>query len=466
MDNTALPDTETIYRWIEDVYTWGVRRPGYEADVKAEEYALEHFREMGLQDVRSEDVRLPHWSFESATLTVRGNNQSFDVPCFPLPHCASTDRIELKLREFDAGQDCGGTCALTSHPLMRVPATMVLDGEAVPGQVRDELVVTLNSGGAMLDPGGSLASCEQILPFSPLLQNVMEPAIEAGASAFIGVLDQYPGDSHKYYVPYDGMERPIPGVWISGSEGDRIRSLMAMGEVLVDLEIKSSRSLITSHNIIGELPGADTDYLVVGSHHDGPWSSAVEDASGISMVLAQAHYWSRQPAAARPHHMLFLLNAGHMAGGAGCLAFIEQHRSMLDQIVLAIHLEHVAGECREENGRIVPTGEPETRWFFTTQLPHLTRSVYQSLQAEGIDRALIIPPDTFGDRPTTDGGAFHLEQVPLMNFLTAPYYLFDESDTLDKIHKASLVPITRAVVRMIEDTRAISATDMRRQPSQ
>ena len=28
-----------------------------------------------------------------------------------------------------------------------------------------------------------------------------------------------------------------------------------------------------------------------------------------------------------------------------------------------------------------------------------------------------------------------------MNFLAAPYYLFDSSDTLDKIHRPTLVPL-------------------------
>src|SRR5208283_42850 len=50
----------------------------------------------------------------------------------------------------------------------------------------------------------------------------------------------------------------------------------------------------------------------------------------------------------------------------------------------------------------------------------------------------------FGPSPTTDGGPFHLAGVPLVNFLTAPFYLFDAIDTLDKIHRPSLVPVTPA----------------------
>ena len=37
----------------------------------------------------------------------------------------------------------------------------------------------------------------------------------------------------------------------------------------------------------------------------------------------------------------------------------------------------------------------------------------------------------------------------------------DEMDRMDKIHEASLVPVTRATVRLVESTRAVSAAAMR-----
>ena len=49
-----------------------------------------------------------------------------------------------------------------------------------------------------------------------------------------------------------------------------------------------------------------------------------------------------------------------------------------------------------------------------------------------------------------------------MNFLTAPFYLFDEMDTLDKIHRPSLVPVTRAAIRIVESTAGVSAEGMRK----
>jgi len=464
MHDTLIPDAEKIHSWIEEIFNWGIRRPGYPADRQAEQYCLDQFHRFNLENVRRENVELPYWEPTHCSLTVNTDTESFSIPCFPLPHAAPADRLELPLEKFDATDPSRvkERAALNLVPLMAVPPTMVVDGGGAYDQLQQEVSTELHAGGSVLDPRGTFKNALQVLPFSAQLQAVMEPSIQAGAAAFIGVLQGYPGDSYEYYVPYAGVERPIPGVWIKSSDGERIQTLLLSGEVSIQLTVESKREIITSYNIIAELPGADDEVVVIGSHHDGPWSSAVEDASGISLVLAQAAYWSKVPAAERPHRLLFLLNAGHMVGGAGCKAFIATNQQLLEKIVLEIHLEHAASEYQEIDGQLVPTGEPETRWFFTSRKPELQQAVVTALQAEEIDRALVIAPDAFGEQPTTDGGAFYPAGVPLINYLTAPFYLFDRMDTLDKIHQPSLVPITRATIRLVDFTTGISAAEMRK----
>ena len=237
--------------------------------------------------------------------------------------------------------------------------------------------------------------------------------------------------------------------------------MLAAGAVRARLRVDARRETITSYNIVGELAGADDEAVIIGSHHDCPWASAVEDGSGIALVLAQAAYWSRLPRAERPHRLLFLLNAGHMAGGAGTRAFIDQHRHELERVVLELHLEHAANEFAERDGALRPTGHAEARWWFTSRVARLQTAVAGAIEAERLERSLVLPPDVFGPHPTTDGGFFHLAGVPLVNFLTAPFYLFDAKDTMDKIHRPSLVAVTRAAIRIVESTAGVSATAMR-----
>ena len=458
MHSELIPSEAEIFAWIEKIFAQGVRRPGYSADRWTENWCEQQFRLLGLESVRRQPVKLPQWEPLECSLLVQAQGSDWSVPCFPLPHSAPTQglRVEIEAWSDDETRSLAGKAALVDVSLNRVPpafTNLLL--------ARREEFAGEDLAWRCYDPRRSFDDAVQVLPFGRHVMAVMEPAIAAGAVAFVGTLSNYPGGSFKYYVPYDAQPRPIPGVWISARDGERLRQLCRDERVRIMLVSRAVRREISTDNVIGELPGADDEIVVIGSHHDGPWSSAVEDASGVALVMAQAQYWSRVPAAARPHHLLFLLNAGHMAGGAGVRAFVDQQRALLERVVLEVHLEHAANEVIERDGELVCSGNPEPRWWFTSCSPHLETAVRDAITSEDLERSLIVPPDIFGPMPTTDGGPFHLAGVPLVNFLTAPFYLFDEMDTLDKIHRPSLVPITRAAVRIVESTLGLSAATVR-----
>lgn len=444
-DAALVPPASDLLAWIHTVCDRGIRRPGSDADRWVTAWVDETFRAVGLQDVRLEEVRLPRWEPLGWSLRVwpaADPEGAIELPCFPLPHSAPVPQ-GIEARIVPEEDEPGGELALSTVTLTRLPQAFMRERS-----LRN------------YDPDGEFDELVQVLPFGRALQNVMEPAIDAGASGFIGVFDA-PWESCEYYVPYDAMERPIPGVWISRSHGERLREMLAAAETWGRIEVNSSREEILTHNVVGALEGASDDWVIIGSHHDGPWVSAVEDASGIALVLAQANYWSRVPREDRPHNLLFLVTSGHMAHGAGTAAFIAAHADLLPRVVLEVHLEHTARECRGEDGVLVPTDDPEVRWWFTSRNESLVDAVEEAVKSEDLRRSLVVPPDVFGPHPTTDGGFFHLDGVPLVNFLTAPMYLFDAQDTPDKIHEASLEPVTRAVIRIIGSTEGTSAHAMR-----
>lgn len=80
-----LPDESTIFAWIEEVFSQGIRRPGYPADRWAEAWLQDQFRAVGLERVRAEPVTLPYWEDRAASLTVTAGGIEFTVPCFPFP---------------------------------------------------------------------------------------------------------------------------------------------------------------------------------------------------------------------------------------------------------------------------------------------------------------------------------------------------------------------------------------------
>lgn len=164
-----------------------------------------------------------------------------------------------------------------------------------------------------------------------------------------------------------------------GSDGEWLDEQLAVGPVRIRLTIESTAEPFVSHNVVGELPGADDDVVMIGSHHDGPWASAVEDGSGIALVLAQAAFWGAQPTDRRPHRSVFVVQAGHMCGSAGQDTYIDAHRDELDRVVLEVHLEHAALDVEKRAGEFVPVDRCTPRWFFTSRIDRLERDVFAAI---------------------------------------------------------------------------------------
>jgi hypothetical protein len=448
-----LTDSATMMSWIAEITAQGIRRPGYAADEWVEAWARDRFLELGLEDVELDPVAVKRWEPLGCSLALwhaQTPEERVTIPCYPAPFTAATAGLEadLVLATFQGGEELAGKIAVGQDALLVLPQT-----------------VFTSFATWFYDPTNEVPTHVQTLPFGARLNGAVDPAVEAGAAGLVGILST-PWETDKYYVPYDAVERPIPAVWLSPANGARLRDFLAGGATRARLEVVRDLRDATSHNVIGVLPGASDEWIVIGSHHDGPWASAVEDASGIALVLAQARYWARVPERERPHNLMFLLNGGHMSGGAGLHHFVDTRREFLrEEVVVEIHLEHAAREARSLGGRLVPTDAPEWRWWFTSFIPPLEEIVADAICRENLERSLIMPPEGFppgSANPPTDAAFFH-PLAPIVSFLTAPMYLFDEADTLEMVHEPSLVPVTRAAVRIIERMRDHMAAELRSQ---
>ncbi len=448
-----VPSTETMVGWIEEVFAQGIRRPGYAADDWAERWSAEVFREMGLENVTLDPIEVERWQPLQWSLEVWSEDDPGDVTSiagYPIPFSADVDALEGELTFWDGeGEvDLAGKLVVSENAMIELP-------QAAVGPL---------FASWWYDPLDELDQLIQILPFSAGFSEAMEPSIEAGASAYIGILRGFPVDTDRYYVPYDGRERPIPGLWISSSNGDRLVELIDGGATRARLVLERSLETVGSHNVTATLPGNSDEWIVIGSHHDGPWSSAVEDASGIALVLAQAQYWAQVPREQRPHNLMFLLNGGHMSGGAGLLHFVGTRRDFVENdLVVEIHLEHAASVAENIEGEVVVTDEPEPRWWFTSHIAPLEQAVADAICEHGLKRSFIMPPEGFppgSTNPPTDAAFFH-PHSPIVSFLTAPWYLFDESDTLDKVHRPSLVPLTLATIDIVNAMADHTAASLR-----
>ena len=129
---------------------------------------------------------MPYWEPRAAWLIATdAHGVTTDIACFPLPFTAP-GMIEADLVAFDetSPDAARSAIALCDAPLMRTPHAWYAG------------IATWQ-----YDPEGTFEGTRQILAFGRAIQDATRPAIEAGASGFIGALAGYSGDSCRYYVP-------------------------------------------------------------------------------------------------------------------------------------------------------------------------------------------------------------------------------------------------------------------------
>lgn len=426
----AIPDAGAQMRWIEEIVEFGVRRPGTAENAAVVDWCAARLAEFGCSVQRQPLTTL---TSHPGTAVLRVGDAEFRGLTMPFS-TAGVWRGALAASDDPAAV---GAAALTLATFVDLPIAIL-----EPGIL------------ARHDPAGELATHVHTLPFGPALGKEIDRVVASGAAAMVGIVDA-PWTTADYFVPYDGVVRPIPAAWFDREVGAALAGLLARGPVEIELVTHVDNRETAESNVIATLPGRGDRWVVVGSHHDAPWASAVEDASGIAQVLAQAAAWAAVPADERPHNLAFLLTAAHMSEGAGTRAFLAgwEHR---DQIEFGLHLEHVAARAVPDgNGALVSSGEPEIRWWFVSAGDAQDSWVAHTAEAiarHDLDRSLVLPPDVFGPMPPTDGGFYHLAGIPMVNLLAAPMYLFDPADRPDMIHVESLVPTARAAADLIAAT--------------
>ena len=464
-ESSSINET-IIFEHIFRIVAQGVRRPGYPANIWTEDYIFEQFKKFGLQEVRKEKVTHHgrkygevleanlKWTPLKTSLKVYNQNRSITIAAFSIPYAASTgdagldiEIVELKSKTID--RNAKGKIVL------------------YPVRFRNSISHRFfeHRSEWKYDPQGTFSNHRQQPTFDMEGNEVMKYAVDSGAAGFIGVITNPPEQGmYQYYMPADGTVNPIPGVYISEKDGTTIQDLLRQGTTKVQFVSNVKFEPLVSHNIIGTLKGKSDDWIIIGSHHDAPFLGAVEDGTGIALLLTQAEYWSGVPQDERPYNMIFIADAGHICGVTGNWSFCRKYQDFLNKVVLEIHLEHIALEYANRNGQYLPTGYRQAMWWYVSASERLMTLVKSAIISENLNRSYIFLPDAMNKRtglPTSDGAFFHQYHIPIVQLVSGPSYLLTAADTLDKVDRKALVPVTNAVISIIKGLGGITAQNMR-----
>jgi hypothetical protein len=456
----AAPRVGEMLGWIRRIVGFGTRRPGYPQSLQVEQWLEATFREFNLVQVRREPVPVNYWAPSVTSLVFPAN--AIELPCFPIPYTSWTAAQGLAAPTVFVGEgspedfqraDFRGRIAVADMRFADLSGAAFKKGARFIRDAKESV------------PDGPLHVANWLIRNFPIYYE----AQRRGAVGFIGLLVDAPVDGCDFYVPYDGFLKGLPAVWVGREHASQVRALARAGQSTRLLSVGENR-LVDSHNVVGVIPGsgagakADNENIIVTCHHDAPFASAVEDASGLAVLLALAREFAAAqggPQALR-RDLLLVASSGHFHGGIGNRVFVERHaEGLLKRTAAAFGVEHIAEEVEPDgHGGYRLTGRPEVRVLFFDGSNKFAGLLAAEAERGQLDRLICADAYGFGSEPPCDSAPFFTAGIPSACHISGPLYLFDPHDTIDKVRAVDLVPVAKLFANAIRRIDPVPAAEL------
>ena len=404
---------------------WG-RQAGTKYEVMTADLAESKFRALGMEVNRVPFPIAPQWMYRDWNVTAQGSGKTLSFPTvFPPrrsgapPNPATTIPTPLDLEAVWVGL---GTAADFAGEDVR--------GKAVVFQ-------SINAPGAM----GS----------SERWENVGPRAEEMGAALLIGIF----GYSENLMV----MERlgtgRLPGFWMGYEDGRELRDLIAEGPVRIaasmDVDIVEG---LTSPSQYGTLPGMSDETIIVTAHMDGWFDAALDNASGMAVMMALAEHFARRPREERRRTMIFVATAGHHIGSPNSPYMRDQ--GMLENTALLLNCEHIAPAefLRWGTEFRRTTGITPRRWWVhgSDQLLDLTLDAYRTF---GVS---IVGP--MHEAMTGETGRISRD-APSIQLIRSPEHKHTDMDIPALVPSVGIEAVARAFAKIVDGVNELTLAEVR-----
>jgi len=445
-------DSKELSGHIEKIVSFGVRNPGTEGDLKARDYILRMFSEYGLKTREPDayDIKMYHPERWSLTIVDPSGGTALTVPTAYMPFSAQTGSDGVR------------------GPLVYVSDEKSLEKLDLSGKIavyemqfKPKGLKTYSKILYMYDPDKTLDSSGKVVRATLEYETKMYELLKSkGAAGMVGLLSGLQWDSDRYYPQMSfGLEKSIPGLWVRPSLCGKVRGLAQKKGASATLKMQSSISTGTTANVYAVLPGQVDEYYLVFSQHDTYFDGAVQDASGISVMLALAKHFA---ATAQPlKRGIFFLSVAHTTGRDGEKNFIRNHRDdILSKTALVVAVEHIGKELDPQPDlKFKVSGRPSFRMFFTALNRNVNGMVKSAVQKHDYRRSVIIPQwlvEKITGKSRGISAEFHEFGLPVVGLMSNPPYMFFPEDTMEAVATDQLVPTANVIASILRTADGLS----------
>ena len=421
---------------------WG-RISGTKYELMTADWSEAHFRRLGMTEIRRQEFDLrPQWFPVDWNLTATGGGKQLS---FTSANPATGSRSYPDGIEAEAVWVGLGTAADFA-------------GRDVAGKA--VIIQTILAPGQM----GNSASWE----------GATIRAEEAGAALIVGIWG-YGGNlavwqstnAFQMVRDADGTSRYVservatPGFFMGFEDGRTLRDLVATGQpVTIRARVETERREgLTSPSVYGTLAGTTDETIYVMAHMDGYYDAALDNASGMAVMIGLAEHFARVPQAERRRSITFIGTAGHHVGSPNAPYLRDQ--GMLEKTALMLNCEHIAPtqfvafntELRRTN-----TVTPRRWWVHgSQQLLDVTLDAYRTF---GVSLIGEMDGRATGEMMAID------KEAPSVQLIRSPEHKHTDGDIAVLVPAAGLEAVARAFAKIIDqvntlDLAALQAAPMR-----
>lgn len=282
-------------------------------------------------------------------------------------------------------------------------------------------------------------------------EGAIDRAIKAGAAA-IGMVY---GISDNFAL-FELRTQGKPGFCVGYEDGRKILERIGKGEtVKVKLALQAEeKSGLKTASVLGTLPGTTDEDIFIVAHMDGFFDGAIDNGSGLAVMIGLLQHFSKVPAAERKRNLIFVGSAGHH-GGPGTRWMHDERATVLAKTALMINLEHVSavrtkywGPYLRKSNAVAPM-----RWWVWGSKPLLDIALASFAR---FNVGLTADMDT--------GASGEIGQVardvPSMQVITSPEAKHTEQDTEEWVPAAGLEQVGRAYAKIIDDINKLSRREL------
>ncbi len=281
------------------------------------------------------------------------------------------------------------------------------------------------------------------------LDGGIERAHDRGAAA-VGIIY---GVSDNFAL-WQGLGQgvTIPGFFIGFEDGKVLRELLGEGAVQANLRLDvEMRQGLTSASVWGTLPGTSDEDILVMAHMDGYFEAALDNASGLAVMMAVLEHFSQVPPAQRRRSIKFIGTAGHHASSPGAAWLHDNRDTVLAKTALMINCEHIGptstfywrGTMRKSNV------DHQRRWWVYGS-DRLLDIVLDSYALFGVPLVADMDPRSSGEmsRPARD--------APSLQTIRSPEIKHTAQDIPGWISDAGLEAVARSYARIIDEANRLA----------